>query len=85
MEGVTIKEHSSKVSLAIYPLTIDTQKPGSYLVTYIATDERGQSTRVDRMVTVLPPVKKVSLTSYLPMAVVFILGISSTVYFWKKL
>lgn len=85
MEGVTILEHSSKVSLAIFPYTIDTEKPGSYVITYVATDERGQSTKVERVVTVLPPIEKVKFTSYLPMAIVFVIGVGSTVYFWKKI
>jgi len=85
LEGVTIKEHSTKVSLSIYPLSIDTQKPGTYTVTYIATDERGNSTKINRIVTVLAKEEKTNTSSYLPMAVVFILGTCATVYFWKKL
>jgi hypothetical protein len=85
MTGVTIYEHSSKVSISIFPSIVDTTVPGSYQITYIATDERGNSTKLNRMVTVLPERTNIEVTMYLPVLSIILIGGASTFYFWKKL
>ena len=84
LDGLSIEEHSTRVTVAIYPLSIDTRKPGTYHITYIATDERGRSSKINRVVTVLEPIDKTEVNDYVPMLIVIIVGASLTYYFWKK-
>ena len=83
-EGLIIEDHSSNVTIAIYPLNIDTSKPGNYHITYIATDERGRSSKINRVVTVLEPAHEAEINDYVPMLIVLIVGAFTTYYFWKK-
>src|SRR5690606_9069909 len=85
MQGVTVSEHSTKVTVSCYPFTIDTGIPGTYELIYIATDERGNSTKLHRTITVLPEKDEIQMTSYLPMAAVMMIGVGLAFYFWKKI
>jgi hypothetical protein len=85
LEGVHIDEHSTKVTVTCYPYTIDTSIPGTYDIVYIATDERGNSTKLTRTITVLPLKEDTDLLSFLPMVSVVLLGAALSFYFWKKL
>ncbi|TNF08852.1 MAG: hypothetical protein EP317_02175 [Bacillota bacterium] len=85
MEGVHIFEHSSKVKISCYPYTIDTNIPGTYDIIYIATDERGNATKLIRTISVLPNKEEIEMTSYLPVIAVIAIGASLVFYFYKKL
>jgi hypothetical protein len=85
MQGVTVSEHSTKVTVSCYPFTIDTGIPGTYELIYIATDERGNATKLHRTITVLPEKEEIQMTSYLPLVAVMMIGASLAFYFWKKI
>ena len=84
-EGISASDNTLYVSLKCYPLIIDTSNPGTHIITYIATDQRGNHTTFNRMLTIIKDDRPPSIDSYLPLFIITLISMSSIYYFWKKL
>lgn len=73
-EGVQVTDNVGIHQISWFPRTIDTTHPGEKIVTYVATDVRGNITIHERKVVILARPERLALTAYWPMAVVSMLG-----------
>jgi hypothetical protein len=84
-EGVTVSDDTSQYILKCFPETLDTSSPGIRIVTYIATDQRGNYTKIERQITIEKEDVTPSIDQYLPLAIITLISFSACYYFWKKL
>jgi hypothetical protein len=74
MKGVTTSDNVSVHHISIMPETLDDMQPGSYVITYIVYDERGNYTMQDRKVIIETKEQNIDLTQYIPVGILFLLG-----------
>ena len=79
-EGVDLSLNMKPVTLYCFPEWIDTSLPGTWVVTYIVQDERGNFTQMDRTIHILPVQKKTPMIKYLPVMALSLGGL--IVLFW---
>lgn len=84
LQGVTLEDNSNQIEIIYYPKVIDTSKPGSIIVTYIVTDERGNYVMKDRLVTILEIKTKPLLDQFIPFIIVIVIGISLSTFLYFK-
>jgi hypothetical protein len=83
-EGVYVEDNLGEYELFIFPQIVDTSSPGKKKITYVAVDSRGNYTTYIREIIVLEEDKILNITSYLPLVIVTLIGISSIYYIYKK-
>ena len=81
---MTLEDNSNQIEIIYYPKVIDTSKPGSIIVTYIVTDERGNYVMKDRLVTILEIKTKPLLDQFIPFIIVIVIGISLSTFLYFK-
>lgn len=86
MNGVFIFDNTSKVDVKVYPHRLETNQAGKVVVTYIATDQRGNVTKMNRTYTIVAVSDHKSIKSYIPMIVMSLVGggISTLLYIKYK-
>jgi hypothetical protein len=84
-EGISASDNTHYVSVKCYPLIIDTSNPGTHIITYIATDQRGNHTTFKRLLTIIKDDSSPSVEQYIPLLVITLISLSAIYYFWKKL
>jgi hypothetical protein len=84
LEGLAVFDNLGSYELFIFPKMIDTSLPGKKKITYVAMDQRGNYTSYVREIVVLNNSENFDFTSYLPLAIVTLLGIASIYYIYKK-
>jgi hypothetical protein len=84
MKGVTTSDNVSVHHISIMPETLDVMQPGSYVITYIVYDERGNYTMQDRKVIIETKEQNIDLTQYIPVGILFLLGGLAIFLVYKK-
>jgi hypothetical protein len=84
-EGITVTDNTSHVSIKSYPEIIDTSFPGTHVITYVATDQRGNQTTFKRLLTIIKDDTSPSIDQYVPLLIITLISLSSIYYFWKKM
>lgn len=84
LEGVAAFDNVAVTEINIYPLHIDTSVPGTYVLTYVAFDARGNYTLHDRYLTILESDKKNTWDDFVPVVMILILGLGMIYILYKK-
>lgn len=83
-DGVVTDDNSGHVTFEVFPEFLDTTIPGLRTITYVATDSRGNQTVITRLVEIRPSPKRPSLSAYVPMLGVTLLGMAGLLYLHKS-
>lgn len=83
--GVECTDAEGPVTLKFFPEFIDTSKPGSVVIVYVATDARGNYVQMERKITITPAEKKHDLMAFLPMMILTGLGALSVYAIVRKM
>ena len=73
MEGVEVTDNVGVSDVSYFPSHLDLNEPGTYIITYIARDFRGNYVMHDRLVTIYPKTDSINLISYLPVGLLTII------------
>lgn len=84
MTGVISSDNVGIKSIEVYPNDIDTSQPGSYILTYLCFDERGNYISQDRLLTIYPKEEDVNVLDFLPSAVILLLGGAMLFIIYRK-
>jgi hypothetical protein len=84
MKGVTTGDNVGVHHISLIPETLDVSQPGSYVITYIVYDERGNYTMQDRTIIIETKEQDVTLTQYIPVGMIFLLGGLAIFLVYKK-
>ncbi len=84
MKDITTSDNVGVHHISLIPETLDVSQPGSYVITYIVYDERGNYTMQDRTVIIETNEQDVTLTQYLPVGMIFLLGGLAIFLVYKK-
>jgi hypothetical protein len=84
MKGVTTSDNVGVHHISVTPETLDVTQPGSYVITYIVYDERGNYTMQDRTIIIETKEQDVTLTQYIPVGMIFLLGGLAIFLVYKK-
>lgn len=84
MKGVTTSDNVGVHHISVMPETLDVMQPGSYVITYIVYDERGNYTMQDRTVIIETKEQNIDLTQYIPVGILFLLGGLAIFLVYKK-
>lgn len=84
LAGVVATDNVEISNIEFYPEKIDTSSIGSFIITYIAYDTRGNYTQVDRQVTVLPNDTNNTWIDYIPIGIILVLGGAILIILYRK-
>lgn len=84
LKGVIASDNAYQIEIIYYPKVIDTSKPGSIIVTYIVTDERGNYVMKDRLITIIEIKTKPLFDQFIPFILVIVIGISLSTFLYFK-
>ena len=73
MEGVEVTDNVGVSGITFFPSNLDLNEPGTYIITYIARDFRGNYVMYDRLVTIYPKSDSINVVSYLPVGILTII------------
>ena len=74
MMGVDVSDNVDVSSVLVYPNYIDTNQPGSYVITYVVTDVRGNYVVFDRNLIIQSITDSTELISYVPVIIIIVIG-----------
>ena len=83
-DGIEVSDNYGKPNIYTFPETISTDDVGTYVVTYVVVDERGNYRMVDRLITILPNDDPYPLTSWIPLGILLIAGFSILYVLYKR-
>lgn len=83
-EGIELSDNQGTPRIYTFPETISTEVAGTYIVTYIAVDERGNYVLYDRKITIVTKEETHDMTSFIPIAILFVTGCSILYILYKK-
>ncbi len=83
-DGIEVSDNYSEPNIYTFPETISTDNVGTYIVTYVVVDERGNYRMVDRLITILSNDESYPLTSWIPLAVLLVAGSSILYVLYKR-
>lgn len=83
-EGLEASDNNGTPQVHTFPETISTHEAGTYIITYIAVDTRGNYVIADRKITIMPIEQSYTITSFIPMAILLVAGCSILYILYKK-
>lgn len=84
MMGVDVSDNVDVSSVLVYPNYIDTNQPGSYVITYVVTDVRGNYVVFDRNLIIQSITDSTELISYVPVIIIIVIGGCVLYVLYKK-
>jgi hypothetical protein len=83
-EGIEVSDNQGLPHIYTFPEMIDSDEPGTYIITYIVIDQRGNYIMADRKITIMPEEKNNTLTSFIPLAMLLVSGCGIIYFLYKK-
>jgi hypothetical protein len=84
MEGVKIEDNVNIDNITFFPKQPSFDNPGTYIITYIVRDTRGNYVIQERTITVYPSSNDIKILSYLPVAILTLICLSAFYILYKK-
>lgn len=84
LEGLTIKDNVEVYRIYYEPNIINTSIPGSYEITYIATDQSGNATQFIRSIHINETPQSYDIVSFIPIMITTLISVSILYYLYKK-
>lgn len=81
---IHVEDNSDEYELFIFPKTIDTSMPGSIVVTYIASDARGNYTIKERTIFINAIDQKPNIKVYVPAITIVLGGLTLAIFLYFK-
>lgn len=83
--GLIASDNLEEIEIKWFPQMIDTNTPGTKVISYVVTDTRGNYTTFEREIIIEPTQETFDITQYIPVILVTCLGLAAGLYFYKQM
>lgn len=83
-EGIEVYDNQGLPHIYTFPEMINSDEPGTYIITYIVIDQRGNYIMADRKITIMPEEQDNTLISFIPLAILLLSGCGIIYFLYKK-